>query len=273
MSARATPARAAARPDAAAPPAGEALSFGSYDALLRRQKGATRLMIALTGVGDPSKPFSGFDFSDALARLPGTDSLLLRDRARSWWQAVEGREALLAHCRAVLRQGGYRGVATLGISMGAFGALWLGEALPEARVLALAPPYSVDTQRHGRFIVRYKRWLDAQPEGAGAGTDQRPGGDPARYLLLFGDEEPIDLANAELFRQAGWPGLFLLPGGAHNLGHLLKRSNALGRMLALLAGDAPMAAVAGAAGALALHPHGHGPAMLRARRLLYEGDA
>ncbi|WBV45094.1 hypothetical protein [Pseudoroseomonas cervicalis] len=268
MPAREPPGRTAAP---AALPEGERHGFGSYETLLLRQPGAAHLVIALSGVGDVSRPLSGFDFHNSLPLIAGVDTLLLRDQARSWWQAPEGRAALEAYCRTVAQARAYRSVTLLGVSMGAFGALQIGAVLPQARVVALGPPWSADIRRHGRFVVRYKDWLDAAGDGAGAGSDARLVGDPARYLLLFGDEEPIDLANADLFRRADWPGLFMLPGGQHNLGAELKRRGALDRVLRLLALGAPLPAIAGAAGALPVHAHAHGVAMLRARDSLYRG--
>ncbi|WP_307140488.1 hypothetical protein [Pseudoroseomonas cervicalis] len=240
--------------------------------MLLRQPGAAHLVIALSGVGDVSRPLAGFDFHNSVPPIGGVDTLLLRDQARSWWQAPEGRAALEAYCRQVAQARPYRSVTLLGVSMGAFGALQFAALLPQARVVAMGPPYSADLRRHGRFVVRYKEWLDTAGEAAGAGSDARLVGDPARYLLLFGDDEPIDLANAALFQQAGWHGLFMLPGGQHNLGGELKRRGALDRVLRLLALGAPLPEVAAAAGALPVHAHAHGLAMLRARDCLYRGE-
>jgi hypothetical protein len=248
----------------------ERVQFGSYEAVFLAGAGARDLVIALTGVGDVSKPFASFDFTRTLEQRPGLDKILMRDHARSWYRSPEGRAAMIGWCRGRAAAGGYRSVTLLGISMGAYGALALGAEMPEARVVALAPPFSLDTARFGRAVVRHKAWLDRQPPLAG--TDARLVGDPARYLLLFGDDEMIDLYNLRLFQQAGWPGLFVCPGGEHNLGSFLARQRRIGGVVDLAAAGAPAAELAAAAGAYAVFPHCHALQMLAAREALWRGE-
>ncbi len=259
---------------AAAPPViepQETVRFGSYEAIFLAGDGARDLVIALTGVGDVSKPFDSYDFTRTLRLRPQLDKILMRDHARSWYRAPEGRAGIIAWCRQRAALGRYRSVTLIGISMGAYAALTLGAAMPEARVVALSPPFSLDTQAFGRGVVRYKAWLDQQPPLAG--TDAVLTGDPSRYLLLFGDDEMIDLYNLRLFQQRGWPNLFLCPGAEHNLGSFLARHQRMGRVMDLAGAGAPMAELAAAAGAQAVFPHCHGLQMLAAREALWRGDA
>ncbi|MCQ4160652.1 hypothetical protein NON00_12020 [Roseomonas sp. GC11] len=252
------------------PPPGEVTAFGAYEMLRLHRPGARHLVVALTGLGDASRPYAGFEFQSSLQDLPEVDAVLLRDTSRSWWLNPEGWAELVAALRALAAARPYASISLLGLSLGARGALALAGELPQARVLALSPPYTLDRARHGRWVVRHARWLEAH--AAGAGSDSRLVGDPARYLLAFGDDEPIDLASLALFEAAGWPGLFLLPGALHNLARVLKERRRLGRVIALLASGAPMPAVAAAMGALAAHPHVYGLRMLAARRLLFQGE-
>ncbi|WP_367595897.1 alpha/beta fold hydrolase, partial [Pseudoroseomonas deserti] len=247
----------------------ETLSFGSYEARLISAGTAEHLVIALTGLGDAAQPYRGFDWDRALGRLPQVDRLLLRDNSRSWYENPEGRAALIAHLQALVARQGYRRVTFLGVSMGAYGALRLGEALPEARVLAISPPVSLDTGRFGRGIIRYKKWLDAHKHFAG--TEVRRTGQAGRHLLLFGDDQMLDLANVALFLEDGWPNLFVVPGADHNVGLTLMQLGRLDRVLALLADGAPLAAIAAAAGAYAVHPHCPALLLLQARRLFWQG--
>ncbi|WP_419899081.1 hypothetical protein [Roseomonas sp. USHLN139] len=248
----------------------EQVQFGSYEAIFLEGEGARDLVIALTGVGDVSKPFAGYDFLRTLQLRPRLDRILIRDHARSWYRAPEGRAAMIAWCRQRAAAGRYRSVTLIGISMGAYAALTLGAEMPEVRIVALSPPFSLDTPRFGRGVVRYKVWLDRHPPVEG--TDAVLTGDPARYLLLFGDEEMIDLYNLRLFQERGWPGLFLCPGGEHNLGSFLARHQRMGRVLDLAGAGAPMAELAAAAGALAVFPECHGLQMLAAREALWRGE-
>lgn len=244
--------------------------FGDYEGLFLPAKQATHLVIALTGVGNTREPLKGYDFHRSLTGQPGVDRVFLRDHQRSWYRREEGREALVEHLRALIAAGAYESVTLLGLSMGAYGALSLGEALPEARIVALSPPISLDTPRHGRFIIRHKRWLDANAHFAG--TDLRMTGDPARYLIMLSDDEVIDIANLALFLEAGWPGLFVLPGAGHNIAGWLLKQGRLERFMRRLARAAPLSTLAAAAGCYAAYPECHAVQMLRARQHLYLGE-
>ncbi|MFC7611876.1 hypothetical protein [Teichococcus aestuarii] len=166
-------------------------------------------MVALTGVGDVRERLKSYDFYRTLTNRPQADSLLLRDQSRSWFHNPAGRDALIEACRGIVNGGGYATVTFLGISMGAYGALSLGRLFPGARILAMSPPFSLDTARHGRNVVRHKRWLDANALHAPTDLDT-PGEN--EHLILFGDAEPIDILNLQRFQAVGFPGLFVCPG-------------------------------------------------------------
>lgn len=247
--------------------------FGAYEGLYEPDEEAPRaahLVIALTGVGNTAEPLRHFEFHRSLMARPGIDRVFLRDTLRSWYRCPEGRMALITHLRRLIRHRGYGTVTLLGLSMGAYGALALAEVLREARVVALSPAFSLDTPRHGRFIIRHKRWLDLN--AFHAGTDLRLVGERGRYLLLFGDEEMIDSANLELFLEAGWQGLFVCPGASHNLGGFLQARGRLGAFMERLAEGGPLARLAAAAGAYPAYSHCHALRLLDAQRSLYAGE-
>lgn len=256
--------------NAALPATARQFRFGDYEGLFEPVEHATHLVIALTGVGDTREPLKSYDFLRSLTAQKHVDRLFLRDHQRSWYRCAEGREALIAHLHGLMAQGGYRQVTLLGLSMGAYGALSLGEVLTEARVVALSPPISLDTPRYGRFIIRHKRWLDANAHFAG--TDLRITGDRGRYLIILSDDEIIDIANLSLFLEADWPGLFVLPGASHNIAGALLKQGRLEPFMRRLAGGAPLTALAAAAGAYPAYADCHAIQMLRARQFLYRGE-
>jgi len=258
-------------PEEALPLMRREFRFGEYEGLFERApEGAEHLVIALTGVGNTSEPLKSYEFTRSLMPRQDIDRVFLRDHHRSWYRCEEGRMALIGHLRRLIRRGKYRLVTLLGVSMGAYGALSLGEALREARVVAMSPPFSLDTVRYGRGIIRHKKWLDANAHHAG--TDLRQLGEPGRFLILFGDEEVLDLANLERFVERQWPGVHVCPGASHNLAGTLAYHKRLGLFIDRLARGEPVSALAAAAGGYPAFSHCHAMQLLRARRHLYAGE-
>ncbi|WP_159998316.1 hypothetical protein [Roseomonas sp. 18066] len=244
-------------------------AFGSYEAEFVEGDAADCLVIAVSGVRGGT-PITGFDFYFGLLRRPQADRLFLRDQKRSWYNTAEGWDDLASFIAALAAAKPYRRIAVIGVSMGAYGALLLGALLPQAVVVAMAPPIGVDTARFGRYAVRYKQWLDlgeALPRGAALLT-----GDPARHLLLFGDQDVIDLENARRFHAAGWPGLFMLPDGPHALSVQLQQRRQLDPFLDALIAGAPTAELAALCGAHAVHAHCQAFRLLAARDHLFAGE-
>ncbi|PHK95222.1 hypothetical protein CR162_09410 [Pseudoroseomonas rhizosphaerae] len=245
------------------------LSFGDYEGEYGSSGAATHLVVALTGVGDVREPLKSYDFYRTLTNRPQADHLLLRDQSRSWFHNPAGRDALIDACQDIIGRGGYRLVTFLGISMGAYGALSLGRLFPGARILAMSPPFSLDTARHGRNVVRHKRWLDAN--SLHGPTDLDAAGEN-EHLVLFGDAEPIDILNLQRFQAAGFPGLFVCPGGDHNIGATLQRQRRMALFMDMLTAGAPLAELAAILGAYPAFEACHAVQMLRARAHLYRGE-
>ncbi|WP_010138998.1 hypothetical protein [Oceanicola sp. S124] len=114
-------------------------SWLSDHALLMR-RGARRLVIGVTAVGKPARRFDYFKALD----VPGHDLLLLNSPGNGWYvdgvplgagpPSLSGTRDWLAGLAR-----GYDEVAVIGGSMGAYGALLLGAALPGAKILAMSP--------------------------------------------------------------------------------------------------------------------------------------
>lgn len=197
-------------------------------------------------------------------------ALFLRDRERSWYISRDGREALLAHMRALIERHGYRALSFVGLSMGGYAALRFAQDFPQARVFSMSPAPSLDVTRFGPFVINPQDWL--HEHDAFTGTDLVPNGDPARYFLLYGDDGITDIANMERFHRLGWAGLHVLPGVGHNIaGHLLRQGRLDETMRRFVAGEA-YGGIAAWLGGWALHENCPSLLMLRARRHLYRGE-
>lgn len=249
----------------------EALSgphtFGAYEAEFHTDPDATHLVIALSGALPAAAEAS--EWRSLLPRAGG-DVVWVRDRQRSWYNAAEGWEALVAALRNVAAARPYARIALIGAGMGGYGALLLAEALPEALVVALSPSIGVDTARFGRGVARPLDWVDAAP--ALPRPVARMQGDPQRYLLLFGDQDVLDIQNARHFHEAGWGSLFVCADAPHGLVEHLRRPGRLERLLDRLVRGEPATAQAAATGAYLAFSHAPAFLLLEARRLLYAGE-
>lgn len=249
----------------------EALSgphaFGAYEAEFHTAAESSHLIIALSGAQPATAEAP--EWRGLLPR-PGGDVVWVRDRQRSWYNAAEGWEALVAALRDFAAARPYERVALIGAGMGGYGALLLAEALPQALVVALSPSIGIDTARFGRGVARPLDWVDAAP--ALPRPEARLEGDPQRYLLLFGDQDVLDIQNARRFHEAGWRNLFLCADAPHALAEHLRRPGRLERLLDRLARGEPATAQAAATGAYLAFSHCPAFLLLEARRLLYAGE-
>lgn len=248
----------------------EEVRFGGYEARFSRCAAPRGLVIALTGVGNTSAPLASYEFAGSLARRP-VDTLLIRDQLRSWYNAPEGWAALLGWLTGRLAGRDYGHVTILGVSMGAYGALLLGEALPRARVVAMSPPISVDLEGEGQVAIRHRRWIhDHGMRGLDRLAPRRP--EPGRHLILFGDAAMLDLRNAWRFVEEGWPGVALVRDGLHNLPQTLKTERRFEGFIDALATGAPLPALLAEAGAAPAHRDSPAFRLLHARAALFAGD-
>ncbi|WBV44416.1 alpha/beta fold hydrolase [Pseudoroseomonas cervicalis] len=243
-------------------------AFGAYEAEFQAGPDSAHLIIAVSGVRQGGGP-EAFDLRGVLPR-PGGDVVFLRDRLRSWYNAAEGWDALLDALRGFAAARPYQRVALVGAGMGGYGALLLAEALPQALVVALSPSIGVDTARYGRGVARPLDWIDAAP--ALPRPEARLQGDPQRYLLLFGDQDVLDIQNARQFHDQGWRNLYVCADAPHGLAEHLRRPGRLERLLDRLARGEPASAQAAATGAYLAFSHCPAFLLLEARRLLYAGE-
>lgn len=248
----------------------QSFAFQGYEAEYWRRPDSRGLVIALSGVGITAQPLTSFEFADSLGRRPQVDRLLIRDQERSWYTCQAGWAGLVAQVQDLAASRPYDFVMLVGSSMGAFGALRLAEHLPQARVLAMAPPFSTDFARHGSLVLRHRRWIEAQPDYPG--YDIRLVGDPERYLLLFGDADFIDIANCERYLRAGWRHVFVCPGAGHAIPALLKAQGSFGEVMDLLVENAGADLLAAAFGAYPAFPECQAFNLMRARLHLYAGE-
>lgn len=114
-------------------------TFGLYDLKVRWAE-STTLVVSLAGIGDVRRGETHFEWGETLARLPvRPHAILVRDRAQSWYNARDGRDEMTAFIRDYAARHGINRIVTLGLSMGAAGALELGAALEADHVLAVNP--------------------------------------------------------------------------------------------------------------------------------------
>lgn len=158
--------------------------LSDYALLVRR--GARRLVIGITAVGKPPRRFDYFKVLEG----PGHDLLLLNSPDNGWYfngvPLGDGAPSLAATRRYLSElAAGYDEVAVIGGSMGAYGALILGQAIPGARILAMSPETYAGLA--GGAFVRF-----SQAEGAPPCLSRLLADPQLDYTVVTGERNAAD---------------------------------------------------------------------------------
>lgn len=168
-------------------------TFGLYDLKVRWSE-STTLVVSLAGIGDVRRGETHFEWGETLARLPSRPhAILVRDRAQSWYNARDGRAEMTAFIRDYAARHGVTRIVTLGLSMGAAGAIEIGAALEADHVLAVNPRILLGLKAAPWDTRNRDRITDAEPFAVGDLTARlRPG---TAYTLVGAIDCPNDIAH------------------------------------------------------------------------------
>lgn len=186
-------------------------------------------VISFAGIG---MGLGGIQIAEFQKSLNGSDNHLffVKDKSKHWYNSDFDRVPRLLNRK--LQEIGAETTATIGNSMGGFGAIFFAGALHRCdRVLAFSAQSCVDPsivpweKRYTPQLrdIKYWRGLDAT---------KRMSKD-IRYTLMFGNADPIDFQHADRFKSTRFPSmsLFCVDGATHNLAADLKR---MGRLQAII---------------------------------------
>ncbi|HVU21102.1 MAG TPA: hypothetical protein VHE09_10250 [Rhizomicrobium sp.] len=150
------------------------------------------------------------------------------DKLRSWYNATA--PDIIAHLSPILMR--YRKVATLGNSMGGFGAVYFASRLPNcSAAISFVPQFSVNAV----IVPRETRWREyrSRIETWNVRHALEAASDDPEILLFFGTQEPRDLDHLALFREHATrrTSIWSLDGARHGAARYLKREGHLRALL------------------------------------------
>ncbi len=193
-------------------------------AFLRGDLADAPAIVSFTGIGHGLGGLQVEEFARTLTGRPGQHDLyFVIDKNRSWYNRGSDKleAVLLPHLAG-------RKLATIGNSMGGFGALLFAARWPGCEAaIAFVPQYSV----HPDVVpdeIRFHEWVRAIDDWRFATCI---GDAPAtcRRLVFFGLGQPHDMKHYALFQAARSPGLevFGIEGSMHDLAAHLRGKGAL----------------------------------------------
>jgi hypothetical protein len=193
-----------------------------------------KLVLAFTGVGHNMGAEQTEEFISSASANGAHNVLFVIDSKRSWFTQPGVIETTCRETRRLMQEIGCDTIATLGNSMGGYGAVLFGKYLPVSTCVAFAPQYSMN-----RLVVFERRWRKHRKHMRRApmrGLNQAIVSQ-TRYFIVYGDD-PQDLKHQRRFRPADNLVMAIIPEGGHNPAARLKELGTLNALLdAGLAGN------------------------------------
>jgi dienelactone hydrolase len=193
---------------------------------------AARHVVAFTGVGLGMQGIQTEEFRKTIAAGAQSRATYVIDKSRSWYNATH--DAVLEHLVPLCASSGR--VATLGNSMGGFGAFYFAASLPHCtRAIAFAPQFSV----HPELIPPgEKRWANFR---AGIGEHHRRHAfdhpsDEVDYIAFFGGDNRVELAHAYRLAKVATARtfIFIVRNCEHDVAAAIKQAGLMVSLLDLL---------------------------------------
>ncbi len=210
---------------------GERLFDGERLRLTHFRRGNDRVVLTFDFHRKDRRGFGDSSPSGNLERL-GWDQISLRSARNDWFinsetEAIES--ALSAACN------GYETVATIGFSMGGYGALRFAKSAGATRVIAVSPQISI----HPDIVPWDKRYhkdaADFDPRLGGLGARAESG---LEGIILYDPFEPFDRRHAHQILEI-FPRLsaLALPFGGHPASGILRSAGQGGLLMQTLVED------------------------------------
>lgn len=206
------------------------------DLLIRYLPGTdARLTVAFTGVGRGLGGIQRDEFVRSAADGGASHALFVTDRRRSWYARTGLAARIIAAVQEIVARRGIARVATLGNSMGGFGALWFADRLGATVAMAFAPQASTDPA-----VLPEPRWAQfrAQMDPAGIRTVDAVPGSACLRFAVFGARQRLDRPHADLIEARTGAQVYRLAEAGHGVARYLKERGQLAPLVAeMLAGD------------------------------------
>lgn len=191
---------------------------------------SSRLIVAFTGIGHGMGGVQRDEFVGASSDGGANSTLFVTDRRRSWYSSPGLIDRITDQIEERAAISGATEIATIGNSMGGFGAILFTKYVDVAVAVAFAPQYSMDSS-----IVADRRWAryraDFGPLPVRSLDDAMNG--RTLYFVISGDA-PLERAHMERFSNRDNLFRFEVPGADHSVAKALKESGAMREILGLM---------------------------------------
>lgn len=195
---------------------------------------SNELILAITGIGHRIGANQTEEFVRSASADGERNVLFVVDKKRSWFTQPGVIENTCEHSMRIMQRLGCDSVATVGSSMGGYGAILFSKFLPVSNAVAFAPQYSMN-----RLVVFERRWREYRKHIKRAPV---PGLNEAivnttKYFIVYGNDSR-DRRHLRKFAPAQNLFLFCVQNGEHNPAKHLKERGVLFDLLSSgLSGD------------------------------------
>lgn len=206
-----------------------------------------RLIVSFTGIGYKDRPVSGVEFPQIASQGGENKVVFVSDRKRSWYNRPGLPERVVETVRALAAREGVGRVATLGNSMGGYGAVFFANRLGAELAISFVPQFTMDDR-----VMRERRWQVYKREMTKfqARSLAECMGGPCRFFVLHGGRGQ-DRRHYRRFPLGPNIDHYVLPLKTHAAASRMREAGTLDPLIAaLLAGDeAAVARIMAAEGA------------------------
>ncbi|PWR18227.1 hypothetical protein [Zavarzinia compransoris] len=236
----------------------EYFRYADYSLFHAKRESGT-LVISFSGIGmvghyfDNGDPMVYWDFSEHQNDIGPYQALYVRDLTRSWFNEDAGFTECFDKIIEIATAPGIRRVVTIGLGMGAFGALYLASRTPVSLVIALSPQSAIAPVVLDGIDRRWAYLLE--------GREKFPRGDIApldlkadRIVALCTDEFREDVWHLLRLAEAKHAETYIFPGRDQNIAYALGTEGMLVPILQHLIAGSGDSDVRGYLGAHRLSP-------------------
>lgn len=188
-------------------------------------KGSSRrLMVSFTSVGTEREKWPPKEFIGIASQQGKNHVICVTDISRCWMNAEGMARKVVTTISDYILDNGITNLMTMGVSMGAYNALLLGQMMPVQRVIAFAPQYSV----HPEVMPDEKRWwfFRKQIEKWPHREMNKLPRDPAKVFIFHGDTAD-ERMHWKKFPSAENVKHYIFSGADHNFVLRLKENDTL----------------------------------------------